>query len=211
MGILELLTEFVMSVIESGGYFGIFILMALEGSFIPLPSEIILPFSGFLASKGQFSILAIALVGALGNIVGTLFTYTIARYVGLPFLYRYGKYVLVTHHDIELAQSLFEKFGVPIIFISRLLPGIRGFIPIPAGVARMKVIPFMVYVFVGSFLWSLLLTYIGVIIQENWEVFGEYAHDIGTVLVLIMLIGIGWWLKRQFKQLSKERRDNTYE
>ncbi|HEX9722145.1 MAG TPA: DedA family protein [Candidatus Paceibacterota bacterium] len=204
MGILELLTEFIIEAIESGGYAGIFLLMALEGSFIPVPSEIILPFSGFLASQGHFSIWTIALVGALGNIVGTLCTYALARYVGLPFLYKYGKYVLVTHHDIETAQRLFEKYGVPIIFVTRLIPGIRGFLPIPAGVAKMKVAPFVIYVFIGSFLWSLFLTYIGVLIGENWETFGRYAHEVGTVLVLVMFILIGWWLNRQCKQFKKE-------
>jgi membrane protein DedA with SNARE-associated domain len=204
MGILEFLTHVIIAIINSSGYAGIFVLMALEGSFVPLPSEIILPFSGYLASQGQFSVWGIALVGALGNIVGTLFTYGIARYVGLPFLYKYGKYVLVTHHDIQLAERLFLKYGVPIIFLSRLAPGIRGFLPIPAGVAKMKVAPFVVYVFIGSFLWSLFLTYIGVIIGENWEVFGTYAHEAGTVLVFLMFIGIGWWLRRQFTQLKKE-------
>jgi membrane protein DedA with SNARE-associated domain len=204
MGILDVLTNFITGAIESGGYLGIFVLMALEGSFIPVPSEIILPFSGFLASQGHFSVWIVAFIGAVGNIVGTLFTYGIARYVGLPFLYKYGKYVLVTHHDIETAQRLFEKYGIAIIFITRLIPGIRGFLPIPAGVAKMKVLPFVVFVFIGSFLWSLFLTYVGVVIGENWETFGRYAHEVGTVLVLLMFIIVGWWLNRQFKQLRKE-------
>ena len=204
MGILDTLTGFIIETIQTTGYFGIFVLMVLEGTFVPLPSEIILPFSGFLASQGQFSVWSIALVGAIGNILGTLFTYGIARYIGLPFLQKYGKYVLVTRHDIEMAQQLFAKYGVPIIFITRLIPGIRGFLPIPAGVAKMKVAPFIIYVFIGSFLWSLFLTYIGVLIGENWETFGRYAHEAGTVLVLGMFIAIGWWLNRQFKQLRKE-------
>jgi len=129
-------TSFIITVIDTAGYPGIFLLMAIEGSFIVLPSEIILPFAGFLASEGRFSIIGIAFVGALGNIAGTLFSYSVARYVGLPFLYRFGKYVLVTRHDIDLAQRLFTKYGVAILFASRLIPGIRGFIPIPAGIAK---------------------------------------------------------------------------
>lgn len=203
------LTSFIVQVIGSTGYAGIFVLMAIEGSFIPLPSEIILPFSGFLASEGRFSIWMIAFVGAVGNIVGTLFTYAIARYLGLPFLVKYGRYVLVSRHDIEMAHRLFEKYGVAIIFISRMIPGIRGFLPIPAGIAKMRLVPFVLFVFVGSFFWSLLLTYIGFVIGEHWEIFGRYAHDAGTLLVFLMFIAVGWWLRRQFRQLRKEKAQET--
>jgi len=209
MGILDFLTGSIIEAINSGGYIGIFILMALEGSFLPVPSEIILPFSGFLVAQGQFSIWIVALVGALGNIVGTLVTYAIARYIGIPFLYRYGKYVLVTHNDIDFARKLFARYGVPIIFISRLIPGIRGFLPIPAGIAKMNVVSFVIYVFVGSFLWSLFLTYIGVVIGENWHVFSKYAHEAGTVALVVMCIAIGWWVRRQYKHLKKERNKKT--
>jgi membrane protein DedA with SNARE-associated domain len=202
----EYLTAIIIHIIDEAGYPGIFLLMALEGSFLPIPSEIILPFSGFLVSEGRFSLWLVALIGALGNIVGTLVTYTLARHRGLPFLLKYGKYVLVTHHDIENAQRLFAKYGARIIFITRLLPGIRGFLPIPAGIARMKVAPFVFYVFIGSFLWSFFLTYIGFLVRENWEIFGKYAHELGTGLVLLLLILVGWWLKRQYTYLRKEKK-----
>lgn len=197
------------TVIDTSGYAGIFILMVLEGSFIPIPSEIILPFSGYLAAQGRFSIWLVALAGAVGNIVGTLITYSISRYIGLPFLYRYGKYVLVTRHDIDLAHRLFQRYGVPMIFISRLMPGIRGFIPIPAGVAQMRLIPFISYVFVGSFLWSLFLTYIGFVIGEHWMAVQEHTRGVQIVLLVIVVLGGVWWIWRHISLLRKET--NNYD
>lgn len=204
MEILHSLSSLIISTVDSAGYWGIFVLMALEGSFIPVPSEIILPFSGFLASEGRFSIWMIAFVGAVGNIIGTLFTYAVARYLGLPFLYKYGKYVLLTRGDIVMAQRLFTKFGVPIIFISRLLPGVRGFVPIPAGIAKMNLVPFVIYVFVGSFLWSLFLTYIGFLLGEHWEAMRPYVERPALALLALAAVGLLWWLWRRIQAIRKE-------
>jgi membrane protein DedA with SNARE-associated domain len=204
MEVLHQLSSIIIEVIDRTGYAGILVLMALEGSFIPVPSEIILPFSGFLASQGQFSIWAIALVGAIGNIIGTLLTYSVARYIGVPFLYKYGKYVLVSRADIDQAQRLFKRFGMPIIFISRLLPGIRGFVPIPAGIAKMNIIPFLFYVFVGSFLWSLFLTYIGFLLGEHWEFVGPYLERSTGFLFACAAIAIAWWVWHRIQIIKKE-------
>ncbi|MEX2007906.1 MAG: DedA family protein [Candidatus Spechtbacterales bacterium] len=201
--VFEWLAGFIVAYIEETEYIGIFILMVLEGSFVPIPSEIILPFSGYLVSQGELSLWLVALVGALGNIVGTMFTYTLSRYVGYPFFYRYGKYVLVTHDDIELARRLFARFGVAIIFISRLLPGVRGFLPIPAGVARMRIVPFVVYVFIGSFLWSLFLTYLGVILGENWGSLEGYFRQFNWVLLVAGVVFAAWWIRRYIRQVRK--------
>ena len=202
--VLEQLSSLIISFIDETGYVGIFVLMALEGSFIPVPSEIILPFSGYLVFEGRFSLLMVAFVGALGNIVGTLFTYSISRYVGLSFLHKYGKYVLVTRGDIDLAQRLFEKYGAPIIFVTRLIPGIRGFIAIPAGVARMKIVPFVAYVFTGSFIYSLALTYLGVIAGKNWDTLGPYFRKFDWVVVVLLVVGVVWWIWRHVRNLKYE-------
>ena len=202
--VLEQLSSLIISFIDETGYVGIFVLMALEGSFIPVPSEIILPFSGYLVFEGRFSLLMVAFVGALGNIVGTLFTYSISRYVGLSFLHKYGKYVLVTRGDIDVAQRLFEKYGAPIIFVTRLIPGIRGFIAIPAGVARMKIVPFVAYVFTGSFIYSLALTYLGVIAGKNWDTLGPYFRKFDWVVVVLLVVGVVWWIWRHVRNLKYE-------
>lgn len=197
-------TSWVIGIIEQGGYAGIFILMALEGSFLPVPSEIILTFSGYLVSQGTFSLLLVATTGALGNVTGTLITYAVGRYLGLPFLYRYGKYFLITRGDIDKAHTLFEKYGTSIIFVSRLIPGARGYIPIGAGIARMKIVPFVVTVFVGSFLYSLALTYIGVMLGERWETVGPYLQQWSGILLFALLLGLVWWVWRRIQLIRKE-------
>ncbi len=206
--IISTLVSFVVSVIDNAGYAGIFLLMTLEGSFLPVPSEIILPFSGFLVSEGRFSLWIVALIGAVANIVGTMITYSLSRYVGLPFLYKYGRYVLVTRHDIDMAHRLFARFGAPIVFVSRLIPGIRGFVPIPAGVAEMSIPRFVTYVFVGSFLWSLFLTYVGVLIGENWEVVQEYIKPIEIILFILVIMGAAWWIYRHVKIIKREQKED---
>jgi len=207
--ILESVAVWIISIIEVSGYFGIAFLMALEGSFIPVPSEIILPFSGYLVHTGRFSLFAVAFWGAVGNIIGTSFTYVVARYVGLNFLYKYGKYFLVTKKDIEDASRLFNRHGVKIIFISRLIPGIRGFIPIPAGIARMKFVPFVAYVFTGSFIYSLALTYVGVVTGENWDMLAPYFKKFNWVIVLLFVLGVVWWVRRYIKGIKTENNNTT--
>lgn len=202
--ILGELANFVINTIDSWGYAGIFLLMALEGSFVPIPSEIILPFSGFLVFEGRFSLFAVALTGALGNIAGTLFTYSIARYLGLPFLHKYGKYFLVSGKDIDAARRLFEKYGTMILFASRLLPGVRGYVPIPAGVARMNIVKFTIYVFAGSLIWSYVLTYVGVIAGENWDILLAYFRKFDWALAALAAAGIVLWVWRHIKNTKHE-------
>lgn len=207
-GLLAAVAEFVVSVIDQSGYLGIFALMALEGSFLPIPSEIILPFSGYLVAQGRFDLWIVALMGALSNIAGTLFTYWISRTLGRAFLERWGKYVLVTKGDIDAAHRLFAKYGSPIIFFSRLLPAVRGFVPIPAGVAKMSLAPFILYVFVGSFLWSLFLTYLGVLVGENWrELKGYFLAVDWVILVLVVALGV-WWVWRHIRALRAESHED---
>jgi len=207
--IIATATGIVLQIIDSAGYAGIFVLMALEGSFLPVPSEIILTFSGYLVSQGRFSLFLVALIGALGNVAGTLITYTVGRYLGLPFLYRYGKYALVTRDEIDRASRLFERYGIAIIFVSRLVPGVRGYIPIGAGVARMNIVPFITTVFIGSFLYSLVLTYIGVILGENWDIVGAYFRQFDSVIILAVLLVGGWWLARRIRALRQEHNQQS--
>jgi len=207
--IIATATGVILQIIDGAGYLGIFVLMALEGSFLPVPSEIILTFSGYLVSQGRFALFLVAIVGALGNVVGTLITYAVGRYLGLPFLYRYGKYVLVTRDEIDRASRLFERYGIAIIFISRLIPGVRGYISIGAGVAQMNIAVFITTVFVGSFLYSLALTYIGVILGENWDIVGAYFRQFDSVIIVTVLLIGGWWLWRRIKALRREHNQQS--
>ena len=151
--ILSHLSEFIISTISTLGYPGILLLMAIESACIPLPSEIILPFSGYLVWTGRFNVWGVALMGALGCNVGSLFAYYTGVYGGRSFLMKYGKYVLVSRRDMEMADRWFANYGQWTVFFGRLLPVIRTFIAFPAGVARMDFWKFNLYTFLGSFPW----------------------------------------------------------
>src|SRR5213079_1225872 len=161
------------SLIAATGYVGVFLLMTLESALIPLPSEVTMPFAGFLASQGLFNFWLVVLAGGLGNLVGSL----VAFYLGVAledsllraFIRRHGKWVLMSERDYEVAEVWFRRHGEIVVFVSRLLPIIRTFISLPAGVARMNVVRFSIYTVVGSILWSTLLTYIGVQLGEHWR------------------------------------------
>ena len=191
------------SLIAATGYAGVFVLMTLESACIPLPSEVTMPFAGFLASQGVLSFWLIVLAGGLGNLAGSL----IAYYVGLAledsvlrtFIRRWGKWVLMSERDYELAEGWFRRHGEIVVFVSRMLPIIRTFISLPAGVARMNVLRFSIYTIVGSLLWSTLLTYIGVQLGDHWHELSGIWHQFDLVisLALVALIAFYIWHKRE--------------
>jgi membrane protein DedA with SNARE-associated domain len=159
------------------GYLGVFIAMTIESAMIPLPSELILPFAGFLVSDpskieplvgGAWSFWIVVVVATLGNTCGSLIAYAIGAWGGRPFLERYGKYILIRHHDIELADRFFARWGAQTAFFSRLLPIVRTFISFPAGVARMPLGKFIAYSTAGAFIWSTILVYAGTVLGSNW-------------------------------------------
>src|SRR5215468_8911535 len=145
--ILEVLTAFIIATISTLGYGGIVLLMAIESACIPLPSEVIMPFSGYLVYLGRFSLWAVSLAGAVGCVVGSLVAYWLGMYGGRPLIERFGRYVLVSHRDLDLADRWFSRYGEAIVFASRLLPVVRTFIAFPAGIARMNLTRFVVYTF----------------------------------------------------------------
>lgn len=171
-------------------------MMAIESACIPLPSEIIMPFSGYLVFKGQFSLWGVSLAGALGCVVGSAVAYWIGYVGGRPLAEKYGRYVLVTKHDLDLADNFFKKYGNTAVFISRLLPVIRTFISLPAGIARMNFWQFIAYTFLGSLPFCFLLAYIGEKMGENWNTLGVYFHKFDIVIGIIIFIGIVWFVRR---------------
>lgn len=197
--IIAAVAIWIMSVISSIGYGGIVLLMAIESACIPLPSEIIMPFAGFLVSKGEMTLFGIALAGAIGCVVGSIPAYYLGMYGGRPLVEKYGKYVLISHKDLDMADDWFAKHGEIIIFIARLLPAIRTFIAFPAGVARMNMPKFIVYTFVGSFIWCYALGYIGMKAGENWESLGQYFHQFHYVIIALGIVFVAWYLHRHFK------------
>jgi membrane protein DedA with SNARE-associated domain len=200
--ILEILSGFIVAVISAMGYGGIVLLMAIESACIPLPSEVIMPFSGYLVYKGDFNIWWVAVAGAIGCVLGSLLAYWVGMYGGRPLIEKYGRYILISHHDLDLADRWFKSYGEVIVFASRLLPVIRTFIAFPAGVARMNLTRFVLYTFLGSFPWCLGLAYVGQLLGEQWDknpMLKTWFHRFDFVIGIILVLGIVWWVRRHIK------------
>jgi membrane protein DedA with SNARE-associated domain len=202
--ILEWLSNTIIHIIDSAGYAGIFILMAVESANIPVPSEIIMPFSGYLVFLGKFNLLWVALWGAAGNLIGSLISYYLGYFGGRQFLEKYGKFFFVTKHDLALADGWFDKYGSITAFVSRMLPIVRTFISFPAGVARMNILKFSIYTFAGSFIWSFILAYVGVIMGENWKNLEVYFRKFDWAIAILIVLGVIWWVRRHVRNIKHE-------
>jgi membrane protein DedA with SNARE-associated domain len=198
--ILSFFTNFIIHIISTLGYTGVGLLMALQTMAIPIPSEVILPFAGFLASTGRFNIFIIAIVGGIGSCVGSSIAYYIGYKGGRPLVSKYGKYILISHHDLDMTQRFFTKFGSVAIFIGQLLPIVRSFIAFAAGLAQETFGKFLLFTFIGSFLWSLLLAYVGQKLGDNWESLRSQFHNLDLLIILIIVVGAVWWIQRHIKQ-----------
>jgi membrane protein DedA with SNARE-associated domain len=201
--ILAWLSSLVILIISSAGYFGVFALMALESACIPIPSEVIMPFSGFLVWEGRFILWQVVLWGAIGNLAGSILAYGVGYFGGRKTIQKYGKYILISDHDLELADNWFKKYGQATVFFSRLLPVVRTFISLPAGIARMDFKKFCFYTFVGCLPWSWLLTYFGLLMGENWDGLKVYFHKFDLVIGVIIILGSFWWVRRHFLQKNR--------
>ena len=206
--IIEILSGFIVAVISALGYWGVILLMAIESACIPLPSEIIMPFSGYLVSRGELNLWGVGVAGAVGCVVGSLAAYWLGMYGGRPLIEKYGKYILISRHDLDLADRLFGRYGEVIIFTSRLLPAIRTFISFPAGVARMNLTRFIIYTFAGSLPWCLALAYVGQKLGEKWnkdETLKTLFHRFDFVIGVIGLVAVVWWVWRHIKHLQADK------
>jgi len=199
--LLAALAGFVIATISRFEYVGIALLMGIESACIPLPSEIIMPFSGYLVYQGRLQLWLVALAGAVGCVLGSLVAYWIGAVGGRPLIERYGRYVLISHRDLDLAERWFRKHGDITIFIGRLLPVVRTFIAFPAGVARMSLWRFNLYTFLGSFIWCWLLAWIGVKLGENWHSLGVYFHRFDALIGAVILAGVVWYVWRHIRYM----------
>ena len=187
---LHELAQQLVDLIFGWGYLGIFIMMAIESSFIPFPSEIVLVPAGYLASQGQMSVTYIMISAICGSIIGALVNYYLAFTLGRKFLLRYGKYFFISHEALQKMERYFKKHGHISTFTGRLIPGIRQLISIPAGLAKMNLLEFSVFTTLGAGIWALVLTLLGYFIGENQELIKEYLKEI-TLLVLGLLVMLG--------------------
>ncbi len=187
MVLFEFLSGYITDFISSIGYLGIFLLMTLESACMPVPSEIVMPFSGFAVQQGKLDFIMVGLAGSIGCLAGSVLAYVVGYYGGRPILEKYGKYVLIKDHEIDMADKWFQRYGDKVVFIARLLPIIRTFISLPAGIARMDFKKFSIYSFVGSVPWCFALAYMGVILGDSWAILEDYwiYFDIATVLGVV--------------------------
>ena len=200
--IITILSHFIVATISALGYGGIVLLMAIESACIPLPSEIIMPFSGYLVSTGELNLWGVAIAGAIGCVVGSLVAYWVGMYGGRPFIEKYGRYILLSRHDLDIADRWFAKYGEVIVFVSRLLPAIRTFIAFPAGVARMNLTRFVIYTFAGSLPWCLALAYVGQKLGEQWDQdprLKMWFHRFDFLIGIAAVLFVGWWIWRHVK------------
>ena len=200
--IITILSGFIVATISALGYSGVVLLMAIESACIPLPSEIIMPFSGYLVSTGELNLWGVAIAGAVGCVLGSLVAYWIGMYGGRPFIEKYGRYILLSRHDLDIADRWFGKYGEIIVFVSRLLPAIRTFIAFPAGVARMNLPRFVIYTFAGSLPWCLALAYVGQKLGEQWDkddTLKTWFHRFDFLIGIAGALFIIWWVWRHIK------------
>jgi membrane protein DedA with SNARE-associated domain len=195
--LISAVASFIVEVISAAGYAGVVILMAIESACIPLPSEVIMPFAGYLVSVGRFSLIAAATAGALGCNLGSTVAYYVAATGGRAAFERWGAYVLVRPHEIAMAERFFARYGAITVFVGRLLPVVRTFIAFPAGLARMPMLKFQIYTFLGSWPWCFGLAYVGYLLGARWNsdpALRKFFHDFDAVAVLILVAAAAWFV-----------------
>lgn len=201
--ILAPVAAWIIATISAGGYLGIVLLMGIESACIPLPSEIIMPFSGYLVSTGRFDLLLVATAGAIGCNLGSIVGYEAGKRGGRPFVERWGKYVLLNMHDLARAEAFFARWGSITVLLCRLLPLVRSFIAFPAGVARMPLVRFHIYTFVGSWPWCFGLAWVGMKLGVAWRTDPRLSHILhyGDAAVVVAIAGgILWFVWNQLKK-----------
>lgn len=178
-------------------------MMAIESALIPLPSEVIMPFSGFLASTGRFSIHLVALSGAIGNVLGGSLAYGLGYWghekVVRRLIRRYGKYILFTEHELDKAEGWMHHHKHASVLVSRVVPGIRTIISLPAGIFRLPFGKFLAMTFIGSLVWSYFLAYIGFVLGTNWKSIQKYFHSLDLIVILLIMVGVGYYIFRKMR------------
>ena len=208
MGITEAIVNFIVDFIGSTGYLSVVILMTMESTFMPIPSEAVMPFAGFLIEEGKFNFPAVIGFSTLGSIIGSLISYYIGDWGGRPFINKFGKYVLLDRHDLDLTERYFKKYGEITILVGRFIPVVRHLISIPAGIGKMNLFRFIVFTVIGAGVWNSLLAYIGYLLKSNWTEIMKYSRiaDIIVIMGIIAVICYAGW--RIYKNSRGKRTGN---
>ena len=196
---MEQISQAFLTFIDSWGYFAVAILMAMENACIPVPSELILGFAGYLVSAERMTFTGAIIAGMIGGMAGSIFAYVVGATGGRKFVDKYGKYFFIKKSHVDLAQKWFDKYGIRAVFFSRMLPVVRTFISLPAGFARVNFKQFLFYTFAGSLPWTALILYAGVLLGDNWEYLLEIGHELSIAFIVVSLIIIAWLYFRRRK------------
>lgn len=199
--ILTPIVAWMTAVLTDLSYFGVILLMAIESMNIPLPSEVILPFTGYLVSQGAMNFHLAALSGAVGCVVGSVFSYALGYFGGRPFLERYGKWLLIHEGDLNTSEKYFQKHGQLLFFVGRMLPVVRTFISLPAGILKVPFWPFIALTFLGSWIWSYALVAVGMNLGDHWEELSPVWHKFDVLIVLLAAIGFSLYIWRHVKKV----------
>lgn len=213
----DTITTFITNLYITGGLAGIVLAMAIESCCIPLPSEIVMPLAGVMVASGKLlagvnpwlSLVLVALAGSVGCLIGSIVAYGIGYAGGRPLLLKYGRYVLISQHDADRADYFFQKYGSATVFFSRLLPVVRTYISLPAGIAKMPFAKFCVYTFLGSFPWCLLLAYIGTVIGNNLTTLSPIFHDLDVVIIVAVVALVALYIWRHIRNDRKARAEHA--
>lgn len=194
--IFDFLFIMALQIISFSGYLGVFILMTLESTAFPMPSEAVMPFAGFLIAEGKMDLLFVIIASSVGSIFGSLISYYIGLKGGKPFILRYGKYVLLSKHHLDITERFFKRRGSLTIFISRFIPVVRHVISIPAGIGKMDLKKFLILTAVGATIWNSILTYIGFILRDNWSILMSYTIYFDIVIIAFLIILVMMFIRR---------------
>jgi len=194
------LGAFCIGIISSVGYFGVLLLMMMESMILPVPSELVLPFAGFLISSGEMKFLIVVISATIGSLIGSLISYYIGKYGGKRFVSRYGKYFLLDEESLVKTEKWFSKRGELTIFIGRFIPLVRHVISIPAGMGKMNLKKFMLYTFLGAGMWNVFLTYVGFVLGKNWEKIKQYSDYVSFGVLVILIVLIVYFIWRHIKK-----------
>lgn len=195
--------NFIIYVISTLGYAGVGLLMAVQTIAIPMPSEIIIPFAGFLVYTGRFNIFLVALTGGLGSMAGSFVAYKIGAIGGRPLVEKYGRMIMISQHDLDLADKFFLKHGTKAVFFGMMLPVVRSFISFPAGISKVPIKKFLAYVFFASFIWCFVLAFLGMKLGENWASLRNKFHNFDNAIIVLIVMAGMWWVYRHIKQSRK--------
>ena len=200
MSLTALIAEHATRIIDAAGYPGVFALMTMESMVLPVPSEAVMPFAGFLVAAHRLTMAGVIAASTLGSIAGSLISYAVGRFGGMPFVNKWGKYVLLNRHDLEVTESFFRKRGPITILICRFIPVVRHLISIPAGTGRMGLFTFLVYTVIGAGLWNAFLTCTGLYLRQNWEIVMKYSHIVDIVVIAGLLGGLAYFINRHLRR-----------